>query len=152
MPIMAAVSVAMPMLSQVAPAPVLFVLTAQPAIGLTRPTGADIAMNATAVWRAPPPRCRSITGRTDSQPPMRKRLGRNVVMIPARGADGLAAAVTAATTGIGQPPPKRRGTGHMTIARFRREPPPDQWPPEDPPTIDTSFVASEMARVQLRSQ
>ena len=81
--------------------------------------------------------------------PAPERLGRHVLMIPARGADGLAAAVSAATAGIGQPPPKRRFAGHMTIGRFRREPPADQWPPEDPPTIDTSFAPSEMALVRV---
>ena len=81
--------------------------------------------------------------------PALERLGRNVLMIPARGVDGLAAAVAAATSRIGQPPPKRPFTGHMTVARVRREPPPDQWPPKDLPTIDTSFAASEMALVRV---
>lgn len=81
--------------------------------------------------------------------PTLQRLGRGVVMLPARGADGLAAAVTEATGHLGQPPPKRRFTGHMTVARFKRDPSPSQWPPEDLPTISASFTASEMVLVRV---
>ena len=81
--------------------------------------------------------------------PTVERLGRNVAMIPASGADDLAAAVTAATRHLGQPPPKRRFTGHMTVARFRRDPSPSQWPRKDLPRLDTSFTASEMALVRV---
>ena len=81
--------------------------------------------------------------------PTLERLGRGVVMFPASGVDGLAASVTEATDRIGQPPPKRRFTGHMTVARFRRDPPSGQWPPEGLPTLDTSFTASEMALVRV---
>ena len=83
--------------------------------------------------------------------PSVQRLGRAVVMIPARGADDLAAAVTEATEHIGQPPPKRRFTGHMTVARFKRDPAPGQWPPADPPALDTAFTATEMALVRVES-
>ena len=83
--------------------------------------------------------------------PTLKRLGRGVVMFPASGLDGLAAAVTEATDRIGQPPPKRRFTGHMTVARFRRDPPSGQWPPEGLPTFDASFTASDMALVRVES-
>ena len=81
--------------------------------------------------------------------PTLKRLGRGVVMFPARGVDGLAASVTEATDRIGQPPPKRRFTGHMTVARFRRDPPSGQWPPEGLPTLDASFTASDIALVRV---
>ena len=81
--------------------------------------------------------------------PALKRLGRGVVMLPASGVDGLAAAVTDATSHIGQPPPNRRFTGHMTVARFRRDPPPGQWPPAGLPAIDASFTASEMTLVRV---
>ena len=81
--------------------------------------------------------------------PELERLGRGVVMIPARGAEDLAAAVTETTTGIGQPPPKRRFTGHMTVARFRHDPVPGRWPLPGPPTLDASFTASEMALVRV---
>ena len=81
--------------------------------------------------------------------PTLERLGRGVVMLPASGVDGLAASVTEATDHIGQPPPARRFTGHMTVARFRRGPPSGQWPPEGLPTLNTSFTASEMALVRV---
>ena len=81
--------------------------------------------------------------------PTLKRLGRGVVMLPAAGVDGLAAAVTDATSHIGQPPPNRRFTGHMTVARFRRDPPSGLWPPAGLPTLDALFIASEMALVRV---
>lgn len=81
--------------------------------------------------------------------PALRRLGRGVVMLPATGLDGLAAAVTDATGHIGQPPPNRRFTGHMTMARFRRDPPPGVWPPHDPPTVNASFTASHIALVRV---
>ena len=81
--------------------------------------------------------------------PTLKRLGRGVIMLPASGVDGLAASVTEATDHIGLPPPKRRFTGHMTVARFRRDPPSGQWPPEGLPTLDASFTASDMALVRV---
>ena len=69
----------------------------------------------------------------------------------ASGADGLAASVAEATDRIGQPPPKRRFAGHMTVARFRRDPSPSQWPHKDLPRLDTSFTASEMTLVRVES-
>lgn len=81
--------------------------------------------------------------------PTLKRLGRGVVMLPVSGLDGLAAAVTEATGHIGQPPPNRRFTGHMTMARFRRDPPPGTWRPQDLPTVTASFTASHMALVRV---
>ena len=80
--------------------------------------------------------------------PTLERLGRNVLMIPARGADSLATTVIQATGGIGQPPPKRRFTGHMTVARFKREPS-GQWPTDELPRLDASFTASEIALVRV---
>lgn len=81
--------------------------------------------------------------------PMLERLGRGVVMLPASGVDGLAASVADATSRIGQPPPKRRFTGHMTVARFRRDPPSGRWPPAGLPTLEASFAASELALVRV---
>ena len=37
----------------------------------------------------------------------------------------------------------------MTVARFRRDPSPGQWPPEGLPTLDVSFTASEMTLVRV---
>ena len=83
--------------------------------------------------------------------PALTRLGRSVVVVPARGVDALAAAVTKATRHLGQPPPKRRFTGHMTVARFRRDPPPGQWPPTELPTLDAAFTASEITLVRVEA-
>lgn len=47
-------------------------------------------------------------------------LGRGVVMLPVAGLDGLAAAVVAATAGIGEPVGDRPFRGHLTLARVRR--------------------------------
>jgi len=73
-----------------------------------------------------------------------ERLGRAVLMIPAEGADGLAAAVIAATGHFGQPPPKRPFIGHLTVARFKRRPPPGYSP-----AVKTSFEAREIALVRV---
>jgi 2'-5' RNA ligase len=42
-----------------------------------------------------------------------------VVVVPVRGLDAVAAAVVAATAGVGEPPDPRPFTGHVTIARLR---------------------------------
>lgn len=81
--------------------------------------------------------------------PTLKRLGRGVVMLPSSGVDDLARSVTEATSHIGQAPPNRRFTGHMTVARFRRDPPPGRWPPPGLPTIDASFTAARIALVRV---
>ncbi len=46
--------------------------------------------------------------------------GRSVLHVPVHGLDELARTVTAATTGLGQPPQFDTFTGHLTIARVRR--------------------------------
>ena len=51
--------------------------------------------------------------------PVVSRLGRSVVCVPVAGLDELAAAVTAATAGMGGPPEARRFRGHLTLARLR---------------------------------
>ncbi len=76
--------------------------------------------------------------------PRVERLGRAVLMIPAEGADGLAAAVTAATRHFGQPPPERPFTGHLTVARFKRKPPPGYAP-----AVKAAFEAREIALVRV---
>ena len=81
--------------------------------------------------------------------PTLERLGRSVSMIPARGVDDLAATIIEATGRIGRPPPKRRFTGHMTVARFKRDPPSGQWPPDELPKLEASFTASEIALVRV---
>ena len=81
--------------------------------------------------------------------PRAERLGRGVLMIPVQGLDELAAAVTEATEHIGQPPPKRPFTGHMTVGRFKRDPSPGQWPPAGLPTLKAAFTASGVALVRV---
>lgn len=46
-------------------------------------------------------------------------LRRGLVVVPVSGLDDLAAAVTAATTDLGQPVPDRAFRGHVTLARVR---------------------------------
>jgi 2'-5' RNA ligase len=48
-----------------------------------------------------------------------RRLGRDAVVVPVAGLDELAAAVVAATAGVGRPPDHRRFTGHLTLARSK---------------------------------
>ena len=81
--------------------------------------------------------------------PTLERLGRGVIMLPACGVDELAMSVTDATGHIGQPPPNRPFTGHMTVARYRRNPPSGLWPPQGLPTIDARFTASRMSLVRV---
>ena len=51
--------------------------------------------------------------------PATTRLGPQVLVVPAAGLDGLAAAVTEATAGFGEPPDPRPFRGHLTLARGR---------------------------------
>ena len=51
--------------------------------------------------------------------PAVERLGPRQLVLPASGADALAAAVRAATIGLG-PPDGRRFRGHLTVARTKR--------------------------------
>ena len=76
--------------------------------------------------------------------PSAERLGKGVLMIPARGAEGLAAAAVAATGHLGRPPPDRSFVGHLTVARFDRKPPPGYAAP-----VEASFTACEIALVKV---
>ncbi len=71
------------------------------------------------------------------------RLGRGVLMIPARGLDDLASAVEAAIARLGLPPPDHPFTGHLTVARFKRKPPLSYRP-----TLETSFAVEDIALVR----
>lgn len=73
-----------------------------------------------------------------------ERLGKGVLMVPAQGAESLAAAAVAATGHLGQPPPDRPFFGHLTVARFDRRPPPGYGP-----AVEASFTASEIALVRV---
>jgi RNA 2',3'-cyclic 3'-phosphodiesterase len=48
-----------------------------------------------------------------------RRLGRSALIVPVAGLERLAAAVAAATAGIGDPPDTRSFNGHLTLARLR---------------------------------
>ena len=75
--------------------------------------------------------------------PQVKRLGRGVLMVPAQGLDHLAAAVEATVARLGLPPADHSFTGHLTVARFKRRPPPDYRP-----TLEASFAVKEIALVR----
>ena len=75
--------------------------------------------------------------------PRVKRLGRGVLMVPAQGLDDLAAAVEAAISQVGLPPPDHPFTGHLTVARFKRKPPPGYRP-----ALEASFAVTEIALVR----
>lgn len=75
--------------------------------------------------------------------PIPQRLGRSVIMLPAEGVDELAAAVTDATRFVGDPPPDHPFVGHITVARFRRRPPPVDWP-----RLGEAFDVSKISLVE----
>ena len=75
-----------------------------------------------------------------------ERLGRNALVVPAQGLGGLAAAVAAATSRIGRPPPERPYVGHLTVARIVHS----GLPIGDRPQVRARFTATEavLARVE----
>ena len=75
--------------------------------------------------------------------PAVERLGRAVLVVPARGLDDLAAEIISATRHIGQSPPDRPFTGHLTVARYRGRPPDGYAPP-----LHAAFTATEIALVR----
>ena len=72
-----------------------------------------------------------------------RRLGRGVLMVPAGGLDNLAAAVEAAISKVGLPPPDHPFTGHLTVARFKHKPPPGYRP-----ALEAAFAVTEIALVR----
>ena len=75
--------------------------------------------------------------------PRVERLGRGVLMVPVEGLDDLAAAVEAAIAPLGLPPPGHPFAGHLTVARFKRKP-----PPGDRPALEARFPVTEIALVR----
>ncbi len=75
--------------------------------------------------------------------PAVERLGRAVLVVPARGLDDLAAEVISATRHIGQSPPDRPFTAHLTVARYKGRPPDGYAPP-----VHAAFTATEIALVR----
>ncbi len=79
-------------------------------------------------------------------------LGGAVVMVPAAGGDDLAARVAMATGHVGQlsggqPPEDRPFVGHLTLGRFRDEPPPGAIGSP----VSISFRADEVLLVASRT-
>lgn len=75
--------------------------------------------------------------------PAVERLGRAVLVVPARGLDDLAAGIISATRHIGRSPPDRPFTAHLTVARYRGRPPDGYAPP-----VRAAFAATEIALVR----
>ena len=75
--------------------------------------------------------------------PAVERLGRAVLAVPARGLDDLAAEIISATRHVGQSPPDRPFTGHVTVARYRGASPDGYAPP-----VHAAFGATEFALVR----
>jgi 2'-5' RNA ligase len=63
------------------------------------------------------------------------------------GLDDLARTITAATRDIGQPPPKRRFNGHVTIARLK---PGADLAPTIGMLVDAEFPVEEVTLVMSR--
>ena len=74
-------------------------------------------------------------------------LDQRVVVVPVAGLDELAAIVTRRTRDLGDPPPRRRFVGHLTIARLHRRAEP---PPALGQLVDGSFDVDEVTLVQSR--
>jgi len=75
--------------------------------------------------------------------PAPEQLGRGVLMLPAAGADELAASVIDCTRYIGDPPPDHPFVGHLTIARFRKRRPSVDWP-----CLSETFEVTEISLVE----
>ena len=74
-------------------------------------------------------------------------LDERVLMVPVDGLDAIAAAVIERTRDIGDPPPKRRFLGHLTIARVK---PRVAMPTTLGASVHAEFDVDEIALVQSR--
>jgi len=74
-------------------------------------------------------------------------LGERALVVPVSGLDALAHEVIAATRSVGDPPPKRRFSGHLTIARVKRDVP---MPPALGAMVDGEFAVDEVELVRSR--
>jgi hypothetical protein len=70
-------------------------------------------------------------------------LGGAYLVLPARGLDALARAVTAATADLGQPPDRRPFRAHLTLARARAR----RLPKLDPVDLAARWTVDELAIV-----
>lgn len=75
--------------------------------------------------------------------PAVERLGRAVLVVPACGLDDLAEEIISATRHIGQSPPDRPFTAHLTVARYKGRPPNGYAPP-----VHAAFTATDIALVR----
>lgn len=74
-------------------------------------------------------------------------LGERVLVVPVGGLDELAAEVIDATRDVGDAPPRRSFSGHLTIARIKRD---ARMPPALGTMVDGSFDVDEVALVRSR--
>jgi 2'-5' RNA ligase len=70
-----------------------------------------------------------------------------VLVVPVSGLDDLARAIARSTRDIGQPPPKRRFNGHLTIARLK---PGANLAPTIGTRIEAEFPVGEVTLVRSR--
>jgi 2'-5' RNA ligase len=69
------------------------------------------------------------------------------LVVPVAGVDDLAHAVVAATADIGDPPPRRRFVGHLTLARVKRH---ARLPASIGEPVSAAFDVTEVALVESR--
>jgi 2'-5' RNA ligase len=77
-------------------------------------------------------------------------LGERQLVVPVHGADDLAAAVVAATGALGEPPPRRRFVGHLTVARLQPRRPGFRMPAALGAPIQAEQVVEHVALVESR--
>jgi len=74
-------------------------------------------------------------------------LGERVLVVPVSGLDALAGAVLEPTRHVGEPPPRRRFSGHLTIARVKRD---ARMPPALGAIVDGTFDVERVELVRSR--
>ena len=74
-------------------------------------------------------------------------LSERSLVVPAAGLELLAATVTELTRDVGDPPPKRRFHGHLTLARLRRD---ARLPAAMGMSVDVRFDVDEVVLVRSR--
>jgi 2'-5' RNA ligase len=79
-------------------------------LGEADPAEAEAALRRTALPPRPTAELGDVVG----------RFGREILYVPVSGVEELAAAVVASTADVGEPPPDRPFTGHLTLARAQR--------------------------------
>jgi 2'-5' RNA ligase len=77
------------------------------------------------------------------------RFGHRILHVPVAGLDDVAAAVVAATAGVGRPPEERPFAGHLTLARVAKGARVDLRPLAGA-TVESSWQAGEVCLVESR--